>query len=102
MADPRAIVVAVERELHAIDPTAAVENVKTLDRFGMISSPLRILPPCSYLFGFSLVGSVLTLVGSLPACFHFRRFPQARTGHSQRSWSSAKDIRILILAKDFA
>ena len=31
-ADPRAVVVAVERELRSVDPTAAIENVKTLEQ----------------------------------------------------------------------
>ena len=31
-ADPRAVVVAVQRELRAVDPTAAIENVKTLEQ----------------------------------------------------------------------
>ena len=31
-ADPRAMVAAVERELRSVDPTAAIENVKTLEQ----------------------------------------------------------------------
>src|ERR1700722_18210912 len=31
-ADPRTVVVAVERELRSVDPTAAIENVKTLEQ----------------------------------------------------------------------
>jgi len=31
-ADPRAVLVAVERELRAVDPTAAIENAKTLQQ----------------------------------------------------------------------
>ena len=31
-ADPRAVVVAVERELRSVDPTAAIESVKTLEQ----------------------------------------------------------------------
>jgi putative ABC transport system permease protein len=61
-ADPRAVVVAVERELHAIDPTAAVENVKTLEQIRDDSLASRTFA-MRLLIGFSLVGSVLTLVG---------------------------------------
>ncbi|HEX2663298.1 MAG TPA: ABC transporter permease [Candidatus Acidoferrum sp.] len=61
-ADPRAVVLAVERELHAIDPTAAVENVKTLEQIRDDSLASRTFA-MRLLIGFSLVGSALTLVG---------------------------------------
>jgi len=61
-ADPRAVVVAVERELHAIDPTAAVENVKTLEQIRDDSLASRTFA-MQLLVGFSIVGSALTLVG---------------------------------------
>jgi len=61
-ADPRAVVVAVERELHAIDPTAAVENVKTLEQIRDDSLASRTFA-MQLLIGFSIVGSALTLVG---------------------------------------
>lgn len=61
-ADPRAIEVAVERELRAVDPTAAIENVKTLDQIRDESLASRTFA-MHLLTGFSVVGSVLTLVG---------------------------------------
>jgi putative ABC transport system permease protein len=61
-ADPRAVVVAVERELRAIDPTAAIENVKTLEQIRDDSLASRTFA-MQLLIGFSLVGSALTLVG---------------------------------------
>jgi putative ABC transport system permease protein len=61
-ADPRAVVVAVERELHAIDPTAAIEKVKTLEQIRDDSLASRTFA-MQLLIGFSLVGSALTLVG---------------------------------------
>jgi putative ABC transport system permease protein len=61
-ADPRGVVVAVERELRAIDPTAAVENVKTLEQIRDDSLASRTFA-MQLLIGFSLVGSALTLVG---------------------------------------
>ena len=61
-ADPRAVVIAVERELHAIDPTAAIENVKTLEQIRDDSLASRSFA-MQLLMGFSLVGGALTLVG---------------------------------------
>jgi putative ABC transport system permease protein len=61
-ADPRAILVAVERELRAVDPTAAIENPKTLEQIRDDSLASRTFA-MQLLVGFSVVGSVLTLVG---------------------------------------
>jgi putative ABC transport system permease protein len=61
-ADPRAVLVAVERELRAVDPTAAVENPKTLEQIRDDSLASRTFA-MQLLVGFSVVGSVLTLVG---------------------------------------
>jgi len=61
-ADPRAVLVAVERELHAVDATAAIENPKTLQQIRDDSLASRTFA-MQLLIGFSVVGSVLTLVG---------------------------------------
>jgi putative ABC transport system permease protein len=61
-ADPRSVRAAVPRELHAVDPTAAVENVKTLDQIRDDSLASRTFA-MQLLVGFALVGSLLTLVG---------------------------------------
>jgi putative ABC transport system permease protein len=61
-ADPRSVMAAVQRELRAVDPTVAVENVKTLDEIRSESLASRTFA-MQLLVGFSLVGSVLTLVG---------------------------------------
>jgi putative ABC transport system permease protein len=61
-ADPRAVVVAVERALRSVDPTAAIENVKTLEQIRDESLASRTFA-MRLLIGFSAVGSVLTLVG---------------------------------------
>jgi putative ABC transport system permease protein len=55
-------VVAVERELHSVDPAAAIENVKTLEQIRDESLASRTFA-MNLLTGFSVVGSVLTLVG---------------------------------------
>jgi putative ABC transport system permease protein len=60
----------VQRELHAVDPTAAVENVKTFDQIRDDSLASRTFA-MNLLVGFSIVGSVLTLVG-LMGFFHFQ------------------------------
>ncbi len=61
-ADSRAVLVAVERELRAVDPTAAIENPKTLEQIRDDSLASRTFA-MQLLVGFSIVGSVLTLVG---------------------------------------
>ena len=99
-ADPRAIVLAVERELHAIDPTAAVENVKTLEQIRGDSLASRTFA-MQLLVGFSLVGSALTLVGvygvlSLSVTSRRRELAiRSAVGAEQ------KDIRNLIFGEGF-
>ena len=60
--DPRALMAKVQRELHSVDPTAAVENVKTFNQIRDDSLASRTFA-MNLLVGFSIVGSVLTLVG---------------------------------------
>ena len=61
-ADPRAVVVAVERALRSVDPTAAIEHSKTLEQIRDESLASRTFA-MNLLTGFSLVASALTLVG---------------------------------------
>jgi putative ABC transport system permease protein len=60
-ADPRSIAAAVQRELRSVDPTVAVENVRTLEQVRDDSLASRIFAT-RLLVGFSLVGTLLTLV----------------------------------------
>jgi len=60
--DPRSAVAAITRELRAVDPTVAVERVKTLDDIRSDSLASRIFAR-QLLVGFSIVGTVLTVVG---------------------------------------
>ena len=53
---------AIQRELRAVDPTVAVEHVKTMDEIRNDSLASRTFA-MQLLVGFSVVGSVLTLVG---------------------------------------
>lgn len=100
VADPRAVVVAIERELHAIDPTAAVENVKTLEQIRDDSLASRTFA-MQLLIGFSVVGSMLTLVGiygvlSLSVASRRRELAiRSAVGAAQR------DIRKLIFGEGF-
>ena len=99
-ADARALVVAVQRELHAIDPTAAIENVKTLEQIRDDSLASRTFA-MQLLIGFSLVGSALTLVGvygvlSLSVASRRRELAiRSALGAEQ------KDIRKLIFGEGF-
>ncbi len=61
-ADPRTVRVAVERELRAVDPTAAIENPRTLSQIRDESLASRTFA-MQLLVGFAVVGSMLTLVG---------------------------------------
>ena len=61
-ADPRSVVVAVERALRSVDPTAAIENVKTLEQIRDDSLASRTFA-MNLLAGFAVIASILTLVG---------------------------------------
>jgi putative ABC transport system permease protein len=61
-ADPRAVIAAIRGELRAVDPTVAVERVKTLDDLRSDSLASRIFAQ-QLLVGFSIVGTLLTVVG---------------------------------------
>jgi putative ABC transport system permease protein len=99
-ADPRAVVVAVQRELHSVDPTAAIENVKTLEQIRDESLASRTFA-MHLLTGFSVLGSALTLVGiygmlSLSVASRRRELAiRSAVGAQQR------DIRKLIFGEGF-
>jgi putative ABC transport system permease protein len=99
-ADPRAVLLAVERELRAVDPTAAIENPKTLEQIRDDSLASRTFA-MQLLVGFSVVGSVLTLVGiygvlSLSVASRRRELAiRSAVGAEQ------KDIRNLIFGEGF-
>lgn len=99
-ADPRAVVVAVERELRAVDPTAAIENVKTLEQIRDESLASRTFA-MHLLTGFSVLGSILTLVGiysviSLSVASRRRELAIRSAVGAQQ-----KDIRTLIFGEGF-
>ncbi len=98
--DPRALVVAVQRELRSVLPTAAVENVKTLEQIRDDSLASRTFA-MQLLVGFAVVGSILTLVGiygvlSLSVASRRRELAiRAAVGARQQ------DIRSLVFAEGF-
>jgi putative ABC transport system permease protein len=61
-ADPRAAVAGILRELRSVDPTVAVERVKTLDDIRADSLASRVFAR-QLLVGFSVIGTLLTVVG---------------------------------------
>lgn len=61
-ADPRTVMALIRREIHSVLPTASVENMKTLSEVRDESLATRIFA-MQLLTGFSVVGSILTLVG---------------------------------------
>jgi len=99
-ADPRSFMAVVQRELHSVDPTVAVENVKTLEQIRGDSLASRTFA-MQLLAGFSLVGSVLTLVGiygvlSLSVASRRREIAIRTAVGAQR-----RDIRNLVFAEGF-
>ena len=61
-AEPRAIAATIQRVLHGVDPTAAVENMKTMEDIRTESVAARIFA-MRLLFAFAIAASVLALVG---------------------------------------
>jgi putative ABC transport system permease protein len=91
---------SIRREIHAVLPTAAVENMKTLEEVRDDSLAARIFA-MRLLVGFSVVGSVLTLVGiygvlSLSVASR-RRELAIRTAVG----AEARDIRNLVFGEGF-
>lgn len=99
-ADPRAIQLAVESALHDVDPTAAIEHPQTLQQIRDQSLASRKFA-MQLLVGFSVVGSLLTLVGiygvlSLSVASRKRELA-IRTAVG----AEPRDIRHLIFAEGF-
>jgi putative ABC transport system permease protein len=90
----------VQKELRAVDPTAAIENIRTLDQIRADSLASRSFA-MELLIGFSLVASVLTLVGiygvlSLSVAARRRDFAIRTAIGAQH-----RDIRNLVFAEGF-
>jgi putative ABC transport system permease protein len=99
-ADPRTVMASIRREIHTVLPTAAVENMKTLEEVRDDSLATRTFA-MQLLAGFSVIGSVLTLVGiygvlSLSVASRRRELAiRAAVG------AQGRDIRNLIFGEGF-
>ena len=99
-ADPRALMTAIQKELRSVDHTVAIENVRTLEQVRDNSVATRTFA-MQLLVGFSIVASVLTLVGvygvlSLSVASRRREIAvRSAVGAQQR------DIRSLVFADAF-
>ena len=98
--DPRVLMAAIQKELRGVDPTVAIENVRTLEQVRDNSVASRTFA-MQLLVGFSIVASVLTLVGvygvlSLSVASRRREIAvRSAVGAQQR------DIRKLVFADAF-
>jgi putative ABC transport system permease protein len=99
-ADPRAVVLAVERELHSVDPTAAIENVETLEQIRDESLASRTFA-MQLLVGFAVVGSVLTLVGIYGVLSLSVTSRRRELGIRSAVGAQQKDIRKLVFGEGF-
>ena len=98
--DPRSAIAAVRGELRHIDPTVAIENIKTLDEIRADSFASRTFA-MQLLIGFSAVGTLLTLIGiygvlALSVASRRREIAIRTAVGAER-----RDIRNLVLADGF-
>ena len=91
--------VAVERELRAVDPTAAIENPKTLTQIRDDSLASRTFA-MQLLVGFAVVGSMLTLVG-IYGVLALSVASRRRELGIRVAVGAQKDIRNLIFGEGF-
>ncbi len=99
-ADPRIVASTVQHELRAIDPTVAVEQVKTMQEIRSESVASRTFAT-QLLTGFSLMGGMLTLIGiygvlSLSVASRRREIAIRTALGAER-----RDIRTLVFAEGF-
>jgi putative ABC transport system permease protein len=99
-ANPRAVLLAVEREVRAMDPTAAVEDPKTLEEIRDDSLASRTFA-MQLLVGFSVVGSVLTLVGIYGVLSLSVASRRRELAIRSAVGAAPKDIRKLIFGEGF-
>jgi putative ABC transport system permease protein len=99
-ADPRTVMVAVQRELRAVDPTAAIENPKTLTQIRDDSLASRTFA-MQLLVGFAVVGSMLTLVGIYGVLALSVASRRRELGIRVAVGAQKRDIRNLIFGEGF-
>ena len=99
-AEPGPLIPVIQRALREVDPTAAVENIKTLEQIRGDSVASRAFA-MQLLVGFSIAGSILSLVGiygvlSLSVASRRREIAiRAAVG------AGAREIRGLVFAEGF-
>jgi putative ABC transport system permease protein len=98
--DPGTVMVAVERELRAVDPTAAIENSKTLTQIRDDSLASRTFA-MQLLVGFAVVGSMLTLVGIYGVLALSVASRRRELGIRVAVGAQKQDIRNLIFGEGF-
>ncbi len=99
-ADPRTVMVAVQRELREVDPTAAIENPRTLAQIRDDSLASRTFA-MQLLVGFAVVGSMLTLVGIYGVLALSVASRRRELGIRLAVGAQQKDIRNLIFGEGF-
>jgi putative ABC transport system permease protein len=99
-ADPRTVMVAVQRELRAVDPTAAIENPRSLAQIRDESLASRTFA-MQLLVGFAVVGSMLTLVGIYGILALSVASRRRELGIRVAVGAQKKDIRNLIFGEGF-
>ena len=92
--------VAVERELRAVDPTAAIENPRTLTQIRDESLASRTFA-MQLLVGFAVVGSMFTLVGIYGVLALSVASRRRELGIRLAVGAQQKDIRRLIFGEGF-
>src|ERR1700733_14297542 len=98
--DPRTVMVTVEHELRQVDPTAAIENPRTLAQIRDESLASRTFA-MQLLVGFAVVGSMLTLVGIYGVLALSVASRRRELGIRLAVGAQQKDIRNLILGEGF-
>ena len=99
-ADPRTMMVAVQRVLRQVDPTAAIENPRTLAQIRDDSLASRTFA-MQLLVGFAVVGSMLTLVGIYGVLALSVASRRRELGIRVAVGAQQKDIRKLIFGEGF-
>ncbi len=99
-ADPRTMMVAVQRVLRQVDPTAAIENPRTLAQIRDDSLASRTFA-MQLLVGFAVVGSILTLVGIYGVLALSVASRRRELGIRVAVGAQQNDIRNLILGEGF-
>ena len=98
--DPRVLMRAIQSELRSVDPTVAIENIRTLEQVRDNSVATRTFA-MQLLVGFSIVASVLTLVGVYGVLSLSVASRRREIAVRSAVGASGRDIRNLVFADAF-